>query len=391
MLLVRGVLLVALISVWGLWRFQSAPLTTTPVITAYQLTVPSSSAIDWPAYGQSAIASSSYGVVATHGEIAPQPTASTAKLITMLAVMKKKSFHDGAGEHITFTQADVDRYSVYVAGNGSVTPVSVGLTWTQYQAMEAVLLQSANNVADSLAIWAFGSLESYRAYAQNMVKELGMDHTTIGSDASGYHPSTTSTAGDLAILAGAVLKEPMLRHIVATKSVELPGTGLITNTNHYLGDEVIGMKTGYTPEAGGVFVLAGLQHDGTHTQEIMTVVMGAPGSTSAAAQTAAYALYQSAAQNFHYQTIITQGAVLASYKPSWSNSRYDVVADDSVGTFVWSGGSAPRVQIQAPSIMDGSQAQVTATVVYGNSSQHVSGYMNAPVPSASWWWRVFGH
>jgi D-alanyl-D-alanine carboxypeptidase (penicillin-binding protein 5/6) len=123
--------------------------------------------------------------------------------------------------------------------------------------MEAVLLESANNVADSLAVWAFGSLEAYRAYAQKMVQEIGMNHTTIGTDASGYHPTTTSTASDLALLAREVLKEPMLRQIVDTSSTSLPGAGRIQNTNRFLGSEVVGMKTGYTPEAGGVFVLAG--------------------------------------------------------------------------------------------------------------------------------------
>lgn len=372
-------------------RFQTAPLVTSSDVVAHTVVAPPSTPIQWPEYGQSAIASSAYGVIESHGAVSPQPTASTAKLITMLALMKKKPFTNAKGESITFTQVDVDRYNVYVAGNGSVTPVTAGLTWTQYQAMEAVLLESANNVADSLAVWAFGSLDAYQEYAQKMVKDIGMTHTTVGTDASGYHPTTTSTAGDLALLAREVLKEPMLRQIVGTASVTLPGAGLMYNTNRLLGSEVIGMKTGYTPEAGGVFVFAGVQAENEHAQDIITVVMGAPGTTSSAAQSAAYSLYESAKQNFRYQTIINQGDSLASYKPAWSETAYDIVADQSVGMFVWSTGPKPRIEVSAPPVINGGQAQGSATITYGSSSMRVSGQTVSPIPRASWWWRVFGH
>ncbi len=380
-----------IIAVCAVVRFQSAPLTILPRTATLSQPIPDALSLDWPSYGQAAVASSTYGVVATRGNASPQPTASTAKLITMLAVLKKKPFNDSSGASITFTQTDVDRYVTYVAGNGSVTPVSVGLTWTQYQAMEAVLLGSANNVADSLAVWAFGSLDAYREYAQRMIEGLGMTHTTVGIDASGYHPTTTSTAADLALLAREVLKEPMLRQIVNTKSVILPGAGLIQNTNRLLGSEVIGMKTGYTPEAGGVFVLAGTQNDGEHAQDVITVVMGAPGTTSSAAQSAAYALYESAKQNFHYQAIIKKGDTIASYNPAWSSATHDAIADNSIGMFVWAGSPPPRVDVSAPVITDSGKAQAKVSVVYGSISQQTTGSMNTSVPSAPWWWRIFGH
>ncbi len=389
--LIGGSIVLVAIGMFLLFRFQSAPLQTVPTISAHSVTAPEPKVIEWPRYGQSAIATSGYGVLESHGDTTPQPTASTAKLITMLALMKKKPFSDAKRASITFSQTDVDRYNTYVAGNGSVVPVTNGLTWTQYQAMEAVLLESANNVADSLAVWAFGSLEAYRAYAQKMVQEIGMNHTTIGTDASGYHPTTTSTASDLALLAREVLKEPMLRQIVDTSSTSLPGAGRIQNTNRFLGSEVVGMKTGYTPEAGGVFVLAGVQNDSGHTQDIITVVMGAPGITSSAAQSAAYTLYESAKQNFRYQTVIRKGDTLASYRPAWSGTTYDMVADESLGTFVWSAGPKPQVTVIAPHGRDGGQVEGSVAVTYGNVTMNASGHIASPIPNASWWWRIFGH
>jgi D-alanyl-D-alanine carboxypeptidase (penicillin-binding protein 5/6) len=195
-------------------RYQAIPLEINAVVTQPTFETPPEQPLTWPTYGQSAVASKEYGVLATNGDTAPQPTASTAKLITLLSVMTKKPFTDGKGETITFTSEDVMRYNNYVAGNGTVTPVAAGVQWTQYQAMQAIQIDSANNVSDSLAIWTFGSLEEYRHYTQDMVKRLGMNNTTIGTDASGYSPTTTSTAHDMAILMTHILNNPTLRDII---------------------------------------------------------------------------------------------------------------------------------------------------------------------------------
>lgn len=171
--------------------------------------------VTWPNYGQSAIATKTYGVVATNGDTEAQPTASVAKLITALAIMKKQPFTDQKGGTITFTNSDVASYQSYVDGGGTVAMVEAGLEWTHYQALEAILLASANNVSDSMAISVFGSLDKYRDFAQKMVKDLGMINTTIGVDASGYDPSAKSTAHDMAILALEALGDLMIRQIVS--------------------------------------------------------------------------------------------------------------------------------------------------------------------------------
>jgi D-alanyl-D-alanine carboxypeptidase len=88
---------------------------------------------------------------------------------------------------------------------------------------------------------------------------------------------------------------------MSQQTVTLPVTGTITNTNFLLDhDEIVGMKTGYNPEAGGVFVLAGRHSVDEHAQDIVTVVMGAPGGASRVAQQDAYTLYASAKENFSY-------------------------------------------------------------------------------------------
>lgn len=385
-----GVLLVAVVSL-VIYRYYSAPLSVTAITQPPTIEQQPTRALVWPEYGQSAVATKAYGVLETHGKTSPQATASTAKLITALAIMQKKPFSDSKGATIHFSQTDVDRYAVYLAGNGSVVPVAAGWQWSQYQALEAVLLASANNVSDSLAVWAFGSLPAYREYAQQMVRAIGMNNTTIGVDASGYSPTTTSTAHDLALLAAKVLEEPMLRQIVKQQTATLPGAGGIENTNQFLRtSEVIGMKTGYTPEAGGVFVLAGQQQIRGQTQDIITVVMGAPGETSGAAQNAAYRLYESAKANFSYQSIIKAGQQLGVYRPAWSSEDVPIVAKKDVGLFVWSG-TMPTVQMTATALKPGSSGEIgTVAVVFRGQSQTAPLVVNSSITTPSWWWRVTG-
>jgi D-alanyl-D-alanine carboxypeptidase (penicillin-binding protein 5/6) len=43
--------------------------------------------------------------------------------------------------------------------------VQLGEELSEYQALQALLLPSANNIAETLARWAFGSIDAYNAYA----------------------------------------------------------------------------------------------------------------------------------------------------------------------------------------------------------------------------------
>ena len=188
-----------------------------------------------------------------------QPTASTAKMILGLAIMKAKPFNEGsAGEIITLTEDDYDRYLWYLNNGGSVTAVKSGEEISQYDALMSVFLASSNNMADSLAIWAFGSIENYRSYATEMLEEWRINHTTLGDDASGFSETTTSTADDLARLGEKVLNNAVLREIVGTEHYLVPVAGDLTNTNGLLGQSgIIGIKTGYIGDTSGYCLVSG--------------------------------------------------------------------------------------------------------------------------------------
>ena len=209
----------------------------------------------------------------------PQPTASTAKMILGLAIMEKKPFLLGeTGETITITPEYYNKYLWYVTHNGSTTKVVIEEEISEYDALASVFLASSNNMADTLAIWAFGSLENYQAYATDLIARLGLNNTTVGVDASGYSETTTSTAEDLARAAGELLKDPILKEIVGLKTRTVPVAGELTNTNKILGDslnngsQVIGIKTGYIGDLSGYNLISAYEING-HT--ISLALLGA--------------------------------------------------------------------------------------------------------------------
>jgi D-alanyl-D-alanine carboxypeptidase (penicillin-binding protein 5/6) len=232
--------------------------------------------LPWPDYGQAAFGAARGGVVVRSDNAdQPVPIASLAKVITALAVLDKKPLQPGEqGPLITLTEQDEANYWEYVRKQGSVTPVKAGVQVSQYQAMQAMLLPSSNNMADALVVWAFGSMDNYVSYANNMVKELGFSKTTV-ADASGYSPLTKSTAAEMVGLGFLFIDNPVLQDIAKQPEADIPFAGKIHNYNDGINnDGILGLKVGFTDEAGKTFLAA--DFPGTGRDDIsLAVVLGA--------------------------------------------------------------------------------------------------------------------
>ncbi len=230
--------------------------------------------IPWPAYGQSAYGTMQHGVLAkSSSQEKAVPIASLAKTITALAILEKKPLQSGElGPKITITQDDVNLYNEYLSKNGSVAKVTVGQKLSQYHAMQAMLMQSANNITDSLVIWAFGSMDEYTEYANNMLKKMNLPKTHV-ADASGFSPQTVGTAEEMTQVATAYMKIPVLRKISTEIDVTIPSTGPIINYNvRFNTDDMIGIKAGNTDEAKRCFMSASVKNGEVYS---VSVVLGA--------------------------------------------------------------------------------------------------------------------
>ncbi len=196
--------------------------------------------------------------------------------------MEKQPFELGqAGQTYTITAEDIAAMNAYIAEDGFVLPLRIGMELTQYQAMQRMLIASDNNMADILAERIFGSKEAYVSYAQDMLKRMGLSQTVV-ADASGFSPDTASTPSELIAIGIAALKNPVIAEIVAQPQAQIPDIGIIINTNQLLGtDGVIGIKTGTTNEAGYCLLFAARYVAGDGQQvTIVGVIMGDTDPTS---------------------------------------------------------------------------------------------------------------
>lgn len=192
------------------------------------------------------------GVLGVTGDEQSRPIASIAKVITSLVLLDKYPLKPGeSGPSIPITEDDEQLYRDYIAQNGTVVLVKAGSPITLRQALEAMLLPSANNIADTSAIWGFGSLEEYHRYANEFLQRKGLTNTVVGGDASGLDPATKSTTRDLIKLGELALENPVTAEIVAQTSGSIAVAGPIPNYNALVTKHgFTGIKPGDTLEAG---------------------------------------------------------------------------------------------------------------------------------------------
>jgi D-alanyl-D-alanine carboxypeptidase (penicillin-binding protein 5/6) len=280
-----GLLLFIGAFIWN--RLPKPAQSSTDHVAAASLNGPSvklAQPLPWVSYGQSAYGVVGSGVLATSNEQnQPVPTASLAKVITALTIIRDKPLKIGEqGPLITLTQKDVDIFGEYLRKDGAVVGVIDGESISQYQAFQAMLMPSANNIADSLAIWAFGSLDAYSAHANTYLKELGLNKTVVGTDASGFSSTTRSTADDMVRLGILYMQNPVLRDIATQTQAKIPHAGEIANYNSLINkDGLVGIKVGDTNEAGRCFILANVRKLGGTEIISVSATMGAPSIATA--------------------------------------------------------------------------------------------------------------
>ena len=108
----------------------------------------------WPSAGSAAVSIEGLGVVGSAGTTSPQPIASIAKVLTADIILRDHPLTVGSsGPGITFSAADVATYRADLAQKQSVIPVVAGETLSELQALEALLIPSANNIAIRLSEW----------------------------------------------------------------------------------------------------------------------------------------------------------------------------------------------------------------------------------------------
>ncbi len=234
-------------------------------------------ALPWPSTGQAAVAVPAIGFTAQSGPESPVPVASLTKITTAVVVLRDHPLAVGAqGPVITVSSTDVAQYDLELHMDESTVAIEVGEQLTERQALEAMLTQSANDVAYTLAVWDAGSITAFVAKMNALATTLG-DTDTHYADASGYDPQTLSSAADVLRMATVGMAIPTFAEIVGMTQVTLPLVGTVHNIVTEIGqDGVIGVKSGYTSQAGACLVLASNRVIDGRSLLVLVAVTGQP-------------------------------------------------------------------------------------------------------------------
>jgi D-alanyl-D-alanine carboxypeptidase (penicillin-binding protein 5/6) len=187
-----------------------------------------------------------------------RPIASVTKTMTALVTLEAHPLATGQdGPVLTMTQRDVSDYTTIAANGGSYAPVTLGERLTERDLLLGLMLPSANNLALTAARWVDGTVSAFVARLNARAAGLGMTRTHF-ADPDGLDPGSTSTAADLVILGERAVANNALVGIVSTRTVTLPDGTVVDNTDTLLGTEAgwLGIKTGWTQEAGGCLLFA---------------------------------------------------------------------------------------------------------------------------------------
>ncbi|MFJ7769010.1 D-alanyl-D-alanine carboxypeptidase [Streptomyces sp. NPDC097107] len=295
--------------------------------------------IPWPSSGQAALDVQGIGTFGSSGDQQPVPIASVAKVMTAYVVLRDHPLESGAeGPKIQIDQAAEDQSQ---AGQESTVNVFQGDSISQREALESILIASANNVARLLARWDAGSEKAFVEKMNAAAKDLGMSNTTY-TDPSGLNNTTVSTAVDQVKLAKEAMKSPAFREVAAMMSYDDYKGVNHSNWNHLVGhNDVVGIKTGTTTSALGNLVFAAKKEVGGETRTIVGAVVRQPAGGKdntilGAALDSGDKLIRAAQDTLESSTILKKGSVVG-YVDDGLGGRTPVVATQDVKAVGWPG------------------------------------------------------
>ncbi|MEU4050172.1 D-alanyl-D-alanine carboxypeptidase [Streptomyces olivaceus] len=295
--------------------------------------------IPWPSSGQAALDVQGIGTFGSSGDQKPVPIASVAKVMTAYVVLRDHPLKSGAdGPKIKIDQTAEDQSQ---AGQESTVDVTAGDSISQREALQSILIASANNVARLLARWDAGSEKAFVEKMNTAAKDLGMGNTTY-TDPSGLNDTTVSTAVDQVKLAKEAMKSPAFREVAAMMSYDDYKGANHSNWNQLVGhNDVVGIKTGTTTSALGNLVFAAKKDVDGETRTIVGAVVrqpagGADNTILGAALDSSDKLIRAAQDTLESSTIVKKGTVVG-YVDDGLGGRTPVVTTQDVKAVGWAG------------------------------------------------------
>jgi serine-type D-Ala-D-Ala carboxypeptidase (penicillin-binding protein 5/6) len=219
--------------------------------------------------------------------------------------------------------------------------------------LEALLLESANDAAVTLAEGISGSRRAFVDAMNERARQLGLRDTSYANPIGLDAPGNYSTASDLARLAIRLLRNRRFARVVDSSEAVLESGArrrVVDNRNRLVARFrfVDGIKTGHTQQAGYLLVGAGHGRGGAR---VVTVVMGEPGESARDADT--LALLRWGLSRFRSERRLDPRRPLARARVEhFGNERVALVPRHSL-TVTARAGQSVRRRVRAPAKLEG--------------------------------------
>ncbi|MCX4644847.1 MULTISPECIES: D-alanyl-D-alanine carboxypeptidase [unclassified Streptomyces] len=294
--------------------------------------------LPWPAEGQGAMDVSGIGSMDGFGEQKPVPIGSVAKAMTAYVVLKDHPLQPGKDGPSIDVDAKAEKEGGYDSeGESTLNTVKEGDKLSQKDALSAIMIPSANNIARLLARWDTGSEEAFVKKMNAAAKDLGMTGTTY-TDPSGLKETTVSTAQDQVKLGNELVKIQALMDITKLPTWKDPSGKTWQNYNRLVPyNNAVGVKTGSTTKAGGNLLFAATKDAGGETVTVVGAILGqhrAPiiDTVNAVSKTAMLAAQDAVKAS----TILKKGDVVG-YVDDGLGGQTPVVVTKNVSAVGWAG------------------------------------------------------
>jgi D-alanyl-D-alanine carboxypeptidase len=373
-----------------------------PTAANAEISTPVAPVVDlpWPDAGQSAIlvGDDETPLTPTAGDevLAPAPTASLAKVITVMTILNKQPLEPGDdGPVYEFGWADKQQYDAMLWSGESALQVPVDGTLTYRQILEGIMLASAGNYVNKLVdnLWDFNR-DAFRADALKWLQDNDLSDTNL-ADPTGINPQTQSTATDLVRIAEIAMQDPTFAEIVGEDEVVLPGAGLVENSNPLLGElGVVGIKTGHlnTWQNVSYNLMAAADvplsdEPGADTVRVYSVVTGQPEPTEQqpfGQQTRE--LLQAVTDALQPVEAMAAGTVVGTVTTPWGAST-NVIAADTAELSLWNGEEAEVTldyDVSLGAAAGTEVGTVTLTGEFGSTTVPLTTTKELPRPSIEW-------
>ncbi|MFB6822689.1 hypothetical protein ACFCXA_13980 [Streptomyces virginiae] len=296
--------------------------------------------LPWPTEGQAYMAAAGLGTLGQSGEQKPVPIASVTKSMTAYIILRDhpiKKGDQGAMIDVDQTAETEGKKNNSTDNESTLDTVKAGDKISEYDAIAALMIPSANNIARLLARWDSGSQEAFVKKMNDTARELGMTNTTY-TDPSGLDATTVSTAEDQVKLGLKLVEIETLLDITKKPKWVDPSGKEWRNWNGLVPyNDSLGIKTGTTTKAGGNLLFAAQKKVGNTNQLIVGAVLGQhkpPIIDSVLA--ASKQLMLATQKSLDGATVVKKGDVVG-YVDDGLGGRTPVVATADVQAVGWSG------------------------------------------------------